>query len=1352
VGLARSEAFRFSDQPDAGGVPSLLDSNSLCRTFSPVPALRNFRACVCLLIVLFSSRVLLGLDPDKHIDQYGHDAWTSQRGLPGEAVYQILQSPDGYLWMRTSAGLVRFDGVRFVAMDATIGGGPVRAISMSGDGDLLIRTNSKTLVYKNGIFSGYLISRPLPDGDTLALFESKEHEVFVGSDDFIFLLQNKAIQMLMRGTSHVPAFAEDDQGRVWIGGELGLYNYYRGALSTSIDRSRIANRGFISALAVDHGHDLLLGTWNGLYRKGSGPALLRVAPQAIRGHVQAILHDRQGNLWVGTDERGLIRVTGDQVSSFDVADGLTDSKVLSLLEDREGGLWVGTASGLDHFRNTKITSMTMKEGLPSNDARAVFETRNGNLYAFCIPGGLARIKNGEAHEITRKGGQSFQGNGIFESMDGSLWMGMVGGLTRFKDGKFTVYDPDGRFSKHFISSISEDDESLIVTTSQTIALRFKDDLVKPFTIQGRTTPLSSPGNYTFTIYRDPTGTLWFGTVQGLFRFAAGDPPMGARRSQVDFPVTSISDDHLGSLWLGGRTPGLTRFRVSDGRVTHYRKKDGLFDGSLSQVLFDDEANLWISTSSGIYMANRKDLDDFADGRVSTVRTTIYGTYDGMKTSEASLSVAQPAGWRTSDGHLWFTTTKGIVVVDPRQILHNDMVPPVAIENAVVNDRTIPLGNDLQIAPGKSRIEFHYTGLSLEIPARVKFKYRLEGYDHDWVDAGLSRTADYTNLAPGSYRFQVIACNDDGVWNNQGASIHLFLKPYFHQTRWFYALCGLTIILVLLASQRFYTRRLRARAEELVGMVHERTKDLKAAEQAADSANRAKSEFLANMSHEIRTPLNGVIGMTELAMSSSGAEQQEYHSLIKSSGQALLAIVNDILDYSKIEAGKATLESIPFDLEEMAGSAMKSMASSAHKKGLELTLQLDSDVPLDLLGDAHRLRQIQLNLIGNAIKFTEAGEVAVAVTVTDLRADRPAFHFSVRDTGIGLAAEQQSKIFRPFEQANSSTTRKYGGTGLGLAISSRLVEMMGGEIWIDSAPGQGSTFHFTIRLAKPATPAETPVGQSWKNLRGLRVLVIDDNATNRGILQQMTLRWEMEPELADSGPSALEQLQSATRSGRPFDLIFLDEQMPGMDGFEVVAQMRAKRAYYGPAIMMITSSDQTSSLVRCRQQDIAVHLTKPIRFAEVLAAIQIATGLTEEQRLPTAIPAAFLPSETSLHILVAEDNLVNQKVAVAMLEKLGHRVTLARNGSEAVAKWAQGDFDLIFMDVQMPEMDGFEATQQIRSKETTGGLHIRIIAMTANAMSGDRERCVASGMDDYVSKPISRRSLEEAIERFQPSKL
>ncbi len=1177
------------------------------------------RTCLCLVILLGSSAgALLGLDPGKHIDQYGHDSWTSQQGLPGEAVYQILQTQDGYLWMRTSEGLVRFDGVRFVAMD-NVAGGAVRAIASSAEGDLLIRTNLRTLLYKNGAFSDYLLPRPLPDGDIKTLLETNKHEVFVGSDDFIYLTRNDGIRMLLEGTGHVDAMVEDDSGKVWFGGAYGLYSYLDGVLSTAIDAKTMSRYGAISALVGDHRRNLWLGTSTGLYRMANNsPALVLVAPAAIHGRLHTILDDHQGNRWIGS-ERGLLRLTGDQDSSFTVADGLTDNTVLSLFEDREGSLWVGTASGLDRFRNTKVTTLTVKEGLPSNDARAVIETREGSLYAFCIPGGLARITDDEATEVTNKEGLSFQGDGVFESKDGSLWLGTQGGLTRFKDGKFTVYDPDHRFSAHFISSISEDNEGLIVTTAETIALRFGEYGVRPFTIDGKTTPLSRPGNYTFTIYRDLSGTLWFGTVKGLFRFAAGEPPGNARRPQINFPVTSISDDHRGSLWLGGRTDGLTRFRIADGRVTRYRKQDGLFDGSLSRVLFDGEDNLWISSAKGIYMARRKDMDDFADGLASTVPAVVYGTYDGMKTSEASSPGSQPAGWRTGDGRLWFTTVKGIVVVDPSHILHNDKMPPVVIESVVVNDRSMPSGNDLTIAPGKDQIEFHYTGLSLRIPARVRFKYRLEGFDRDWVDAGPRRVAYYTNLPPGNYRFRVIACNDDGVWNEEGASVGLHLQPHFYQTGWFSVLLGLTATLVIVGGQRLYTRRLRTRGEELAGMVEERTKDLKAAEQTADSANRAKSEFLATMSHEIRTPLNGVIGMTELAMSSGGAEQQEYLSLIKSSGQDLLFILNDILDYSKIEAGKITLESEPFRLEELVGSAVKSMASAAHKKGLELTLQLARDVPSDLLGDGNRLRQVLLNLIGNAIKFTASGEVSVAVSVAEAGGDRPQLHFAVRDTGIGLSLEQQSKVFRPFEQANSSTTRQYGGTGLGLAISSRLVELMEGEIWIESALGEGATFHFTVRLVKTAP-----------------------------------------------------------------------------------------------------------------------------------TATQIALG-TEREEAPPTISAATLPPGGSLDILVAEDNHVNQRIAVAMLEKIGHRVTLAANGVQAVAQWAQGNFDLIFMDVHMPELDGLDATRRIRSKEQTHGTHIAIIAMTANAMSGDRERCIASGMDDYISKPISRRSIEEAIERLDISK-
>jgi diguanylate cyclase (GGDEF)-like protein len=744
-------------------------------------------------------------------------------------------------------------------MDTVIGEGPVKAITMSAGGNLLIRTISRTLIYKNGSFSDYVPPGALPDGGIRTLFESSKHEVLLGSDDFIYLLPAQGIKMLLHGSGHVDAFAQGDEGKVWIGGAYALYSYQNGILSTALDVRPMKGTMAISALAVDHRQNLWVGTWEGIYRgEGGRLPLKRIAPAAIHGHIQALLEDRQGNLWVGTDDLGLIRLSGDQISSFNASDGLSDNKVLSLYEDREGSLWVGTASGLDHFRNPKVTTLTTREGLPSDDTRAAFETRDGKLYVFCIPGGLALIKNDEATVATKKTALNYQGNGVFEDKEGSLWLGTLAGLTRFKDGKFTAFDPGGRFSKHLISAIGEDDESLIVTTSEPIALRFKDGKVRPFTIHGQDTPLTAPGNYTITIYRDPSGTLWFGTVQGLFKFAPGQPLMQARQSQIDFTVTSISDDHQGNLWLGGRTPGLTRFRIRDGQVIHYREKDGLFDGFPSRILLDDQGNLWMSTSNGIYMANRKDLDDFADGRISTVRTAVFGTDDGMKTSEANLVLSQPAGWRTSDGRLWFTTTKGIVVVDPKHIAHNDMIPPVIVENIVVNDRTMPAGSDLRIPPGKDRIEFHYTALSMLVPDRVRFKYMLEGYDRDWVDAGTRRVAYYTNLPPGQYRFRVVACNNDGVWNEEGASVGFTLMPFYYQTGWFRVLCVLILAVIILGVFRFNTRRLRARAEELSRVVDERTKSLQLEvlerQRAEEAAIEARESMRFQATHDALTSL------------------------------------------------------------------------------------------------------------------------------------------------------------------------------------------------------------------------------------------------------------------------------------------------------------------------------------------------------------------------------------------------------------------------------------------------------------------------------------------------------------------
>jgi ligand-binding sensor domain-containing protein len=625
----------------------------------------------------------LGLNPKRNIDQYFHETWTAQRGLPGEAVYQILQSRDGYLWLRTSAGLVRFDGVRFALMDQVIGNEPVKAIAMSADGDLLIRTTSKTVVYEDGRFRDYMPAARLPDGDIRGIFESREHKLFLGSDNFIYTEQRDGFRLIKNSTSWINAFLEDHAGTVWVGGGYDVYAYRNGFLGSALNAKAI---GEVWALAEDHSHTMWVGTPHGLFRVANDRAsLVPVASKVLRTGVRQIIEDKQRNIWMATPSSGLVRMTGGVASSFQFSDGLSDNRIHALFEDWEGSLWVGTASGLDRFRDTKITTLTVKEGLPDNEVAAAITSRDGSIYVLASSKGLARVEDNRAVSVVKEIPEigPIRGVALSEDKDGVLWIGAAGGLVEIKHGKASVYKSDPRLAQHFISAISEDDESLLVATSESAVFRVKNGRTLPFTVRGKTTPLTPSGIYTFTIYREPSGTIWFGTVKGLFKYAPGMIP--ALIPGIDFPVTSISDDGEGHLWLGGRTPGLTRFRVRDGKVTHYSKRDGMFDVYPARALSDAQGNLWISTSNGIYRARQKDLDDFADGRVSRVSAIFFGTMDGMKTSEASSTDIGSQGCKGPDGKLWFTTVGGLVWIDPRNVLENRHVPPVAMENVTADD-------------------------------------------------------------------------------------------------------------------------------------------------------------------------------------------------------------------------------------------------------------------------------------------------------------------------------------------------------------------------------------------------------------------------------------------------------------------------------------------------------------------------------------------------------------------------------------------------------------------------------------------------------------------------------------------
>jgi signal transduction histidine kinase/ligand-binding sensor domain-containing protein/CheY-like chemotaxis protein len=1333
----------------------------------------NKRLCIggCLLLGLTFPNWGAGLDPHKPIAQFHQDVWGPAEGLPADTVPTIVQTSDGYLWFGTELGLVRFDGLHFTIYNKTntpaLKSNVVDALAIGNLGELWIGTRGGGVVRLKG---GEFVNIPTREAgvdSVLCVLRARDGSVWIGTDGGgVLRLENEHLARYTTRdglpSDEVFALAQGADGSIWIGTRLGLSRFAHGSLIPYKDPKGLPNN-YIRSLYVSEDGALWIGTnGGGLSSLKAGQFRLYTTADGLSSKaISAIRQDSRGTLWIGTVGGGLCRMAEGRIDCYGSKQGLPGQDVWALYEDDTGDLWIGTGlGGLARLSNGKLfRSYGIRQGLSKPVTLPVFEDHGGDIWIGTYGGGLNRLRNGDLKSFSTKDG--LPDDMVFticEDNQYNLWIGTRKGLTRLRNGVFKTYTKHDGLPSDIVDVAYADAEGNVWIGTRTGLGKLSHGRFTTYTTKN-----GMSSNVVQVIFEDRDRNLWVGTAGGgLNRFKNGKfDVFDSKQGLSSRDIFAIYEDAENTLWIGTDGGGLNRFK--NGRFISFTSKQGLADDAIFEILEDGANNLWMTSNKGVFRVSKAQLNAFAEKKTA-LTAVVYGVADGMDSAECDGGF-QPAGWKSRDGRLWFPTTKGVVTVDPRRAERADVPPLPVLEEINIDGVGTRLQAYVKAPPGRGNLEIHYSAPDLQSPQKTLFRYKLVGFDRNWVEAGTRRIAYYTNIAPGTYRFEVIA-GKGKIWSPQSASVRIQLRAHFYQTFWFYTICILAFFSLALAAFFRHLHASREREAALARRVEERTAQLRAeiaerehaelelmkARDGAEQASRAKSEFLANMSHEIRTPMNGIFGMIDLALSTDlTADQYEYLTIVKNSADSLLTVINDILDLSKVEAGKLELDPVDFDLRETLEETARLMAFSAEKKHLKLVCDLDPEIPELVRADPIRLRQIVLNLLGNAIKFTEQGEVVLKASVEGRNTEGVLLHFLVRDTGMGIAPEQRQIIFEPFCQAENSANRKSRGTGLGLTISHRLIELMGGKIWVNSELGHGSDFHFTLNLAVPETRANGRAGIAHNvDFDGTRVLVVDDGENTRRMLANALTRWGARTRSCSSGIQAVSILRDAAARDESISIVLADTQAFGAADLEEIERMRRSGVFCGAIILMCRSSEQRPQAAQYRANSVVVYLTKPIRQRELRDALwrartaltTVTTPVTEEQRRSSGFPDR---ASISRRILVAEDNLLNQKLMLRLLEGRGHKVVVAGNGAEVLSTLDRESVDIVLMDLQMPEMDGFEATKAIREKEKKTGDHLPIVAITACALKGDRERCLEAGMDGYMAKPFQRHELFAAVE-------
>jgi ligand-binding sensor domain-containing protein/signal transduction histidine kinase len=968
------------------------------------------------LLLLCGGRAL-ALDPHRQLGQFGAREWQTENGLPQNSVHSIIQTRDGYIWVATEEGLARFDGLSFAVFDKQntpqLKSNDVRSILEGRDGALWLSTAAGLVRLFKGEATAFTTAEGLPSDDVEVAYEDRAGDLWVGTAAGLSRYHGGAFQNFttrdgLAGNS-VQALFEDGDGALWVGTTGGLSRFKEGQFVSFGDAEGLAG----GVEAIEQGADgcLWLGTSEGLSCYKDGRFKNYNARDGLPNErVISLRADRAGGLWVGT-AGGLSRFDGNRFETFNHSDALADTIVLSVFEDAEGSLWVGTESGgLLQLRDKKFTTYTTREGLASDIVKSVYEDRRGNVWVGTYGGGLSLLRDGKVTNYTTKDGLASNiVLALYDDAEGSLWVGTPDGLSRMREGKITTYTSADGLPNDFVRSIYADAEgSLWVGTRGGLA-RLRDGVFKTYTTED-----GLPNDFVGTIYEDASGNIWVGTLGGLSKFAGGAFTNYTTKDGLsDNVVISIYGDREGRLWIGTNGAGLNL--LEDGKFKTFTTRDGLPNDSIYRILEDARGNLWMSCNKGIFRLSKSELEDFAAGRTHTLSPVIYGTADGMTTRECSGG-GHPSAWEGADGRMWFSTIKGVAMIDPSSLASNTEPPPTVVEQVRVDGEPINAAPGLELAPGKTRIDFYYAGLSFVAPEKVRYKYRLEGFDKDWVDGGDRRVAYYTNLGPGDYRFEVIASNNDGVWSSAPATFAFTLRPHFYRTVWFYALCAVALGLV---AWQLYALRLRQVRARFGAVLQER--------------NRIAREIHDNLAQEIL----GISVQLEIVarLMSSSTEAARLHldrarALVRSSVAEARRYVWDLRSQSLEE------RDLPTALAEMTRRLTA-------ESGVQTQFNVGGTFrPLPQQVENNLLR-IGQEAVNNAVRHARARNITVS-----LNFDAQSVRLSVGDDGVGFDRENRG---------NGS------GDHFGLTIMRERAEEMGGTVVVRSAPGEGSEVTVSVPI-------------------------------------------------------------------------------------------------------------------------------------------------------------------------------------------------------------------------------------------------------------------------------------------------